>query len=429
MKKIFLLISLLVLLNREALAGPLVETLNNGMQVIVSEGFPSSIAGVSIMVEGGVRCEGREERGTYSLLSDMLLRGTSSRNKNEIAKEISLLGDSVRSYMREEYWAIDATIPGANLRQYLGLCRDLLFNPELSDGELERVKKTRMQTIRASEDSPSGRLSELYRSVFYPDLYPSKEERIENIRDADCVILERVHGRHFVPERIVISIAGGIEKGSALKIVEDLFGEIPETPPTASPTAPEVHAVQKNDPLPFFRTESGGVTQAGILYGTRLDGFSRKDEHILLLFGAILDNSLGGRLFQSLRENKGLVYDIRTGYSLSVRPYTWYVITTSRGRNTEAVKEETEKVLRGLKKDPPSAQEIEIAVNYLKTRLAAQSLSPLFTARYNAERLLRGEEPLSLERRTMMLDRIKPEDLSSFVSNYLPSRWTILTVR
>lgn len=425
MKNIFLLFCFLVLLTGEALAEPLVETLGNGMQVIVSEGFPSSIAGVSIMVEGGFRCEGREERGTYSLLSDMLLRGTSSRNKNNIAKEISLLGDSVRSYTREEYWAIDATIAGASLRQYLRLCRDLLFNPELSSGELERVKKTRIQTIRASEDSPSGRLSELYRSVFYPDLYPSKEERIKNIRNVDRALLERVHGRYFMPERIVISIAGGIERGRALKIIEDLFGEIPEGPPTA----PEVHAVQKNDPLPLFRTEGGGVTQAGILYGTRLDGFSRKDEHILMLFGAILDNSLGGRLFQSLRENKGLVYDIRTGYSLSVRPYTWYVITTSRRKNTEAVREETEKVLRGLKKDPPSAQEIEVAVNYLKTRLAAQSLSPLFTARYNAERLLRGEELLSLERRMMMLDGIKPEDLSSFVSNYLPSRWTILMVR
>ena len=105
------------------------------------------------------------------------------------------------------------------------------------------------------------------------------------------------------------------------------------------------------------------------------------------------------------------------------------MITTSRRKNTEAVREETEKVLRGLKKDPPSAQEIEVAVNYLKTRLAAQSLSPLFTARYNAERLLREEELLSLERRMMMLDGIKPEDLSSFVSNYLPSRWTILMVR
>ncbi len=424
MKKIFLLFSLL-LLTREAFSEPLVETLGNGVQVIVSEGFPPTIAGVSIMVEGGIRCEGRDERGTYSLLSDMLLRGTSSRNKNEIAKEIALLGDSVRSYTREEYWAIDATVPAASLRQYLELCRDLLFNPELSSEELEHVKRTRIQAVRASEDSPSGRLSELYRTVFYPDIHPSNAERIANISAADHTLLERVHGRYFVPERIVISIAGGIERGSAIEIAEDLFGGIPQGPSQA----PEVHTVQKNDPLPLFRTEGGGVTQAGILYGTRLDGFSRKDEHILLLFGAVLDNSLGGRLFGSLRENKGLVYDIRTGYSLSIRPYTWYVITTSRRKNTQAVREETKKVLRGLTKDPPSEQEIEVAVNYLKTRLASQSLSPLFTARYNAERLLRGEEALSLERRMIILDGIKPEDLFSFISNYLPSRWTTLMVR
>ena len=424
MKRIAL-VFLLVLLGTRAFAGPTRHSLSNGMQVVLSESPSSTLAGVSILVWGGILCEKREERGTFSILSDMLLRGTLSRTQQEIAKEVSLFGDSVSSYTGTEYWAIDATVPAASLGEYLFFCYDLLFNPQLSEKELEKVKKTKIQSLRASDDVPENRLAELYRSVFYPDIHLSNEERIANITKADRAFLDRIHKSYFVPERIVISIAGDIETGAIFALIEDLFDDAPQK----TGPYPDERLVQRDGSLPVYRVEGGGVTQASILTGTRLRGFDRSDEHTVMLLGAVLDNSLGGRLFNGLREEKGLVYDVRTGYSLSIRPYTWYVISTSRRKNTSTVREETEKILNDLKRKPPTPEEIKLAKQYLKTMLAIRSLTPLFEARYNAERLLRGERILSFEERTMILDGLTDEDLSSFVSAYFPSRWTTLVVR
>jgi predicted Zn-dependent peptidase len=363
--------------------------------------------------------------GTFGLLSDLILSGTSTRTKSDVARELSLLGDSFKSYTAPGYWAVEGTVPSSSLDTLLILLGDILFFPSLSEDELEKTKRTRIQSLQAGMDSPQRLLSDLYYEVFYPDLHVSRETRIKNIENVSLSELRSVHMRYFQPVGTVISIAGAIEREKTLEMTDRVFGGLRQGPGPL----PEARSGQKDGPLPFYRAAGGGVTQAGILTGARLSGFDRTDEHLLQLIGTVLDNSLGGRLFVQLREKTGLVYSVYTGYSLEVRPFTWYVVSTSRKKNIKAVGEKTENVLRLLKRKPPDAQELSLAKEYLKTHMSMNALFPVYEARYNAAKVLRGETLRSLDEKIRMIDAVTEEELASFIKEYFPARWTTLVVR
>jgi predicted Zn-dependent peptidase len=408
-----------------ALAGPEPVTLQNGVRVVLSESSASSLAAVCIMIEGGAGGEKEGGWGTFGLLSDLILSGTSTRTKSDVARELSLLGDSFKSYTAPGYWAVEGTVPSSSLDTLLILLGDILFFPSLSEDELEKTKRTRIQFLQAGMDSPQRLLSDLYYEVFYPDLHVSRETRIKNIENVSLSELRSVHMRYFQPVGTVISIAGAIEREKTLEMTDRVFGGLRQGPGPL----PEARSGQKDGPLPFYRAAGGGVTQAGILTGARLSGFDRTDEHLLQLIGTVLDNSLGGRLFVQLREKTGLVYSVYTGYSLEVRPFTWYVVSTSRKKNIKAVGEKTENVLRLLKRKPPDAQELSLAKEYLKTHMSMNALFPVYEARYNAAKVLRGETLRSLDEKIRMIDAVTEEELASFIKEYFPARWTTLVVR
>ncbi|MBN2325088.1 MAG: insulinase family protein [Spirochaetes bacterium] len=420
---LFVLIFLFAASFARAAPGPV--TLENGVRVVLSENPSTSLAAVCIMMEGGTDGEKPDERGTYGLLSDLILSGTESRTKSDITRELSLLGDSVETYATPGYWAVEGTVPQASLEDFLGLLCDILFFPSLPIEELEKTKRTKIQSLRAETDSPNRLLSDLYREVFYPDLHVSRETRIRNIESVSISHLRSVHDIYFRPDGTVVSIAGALSKEEALEMTERVFGVLPKPPERLQKDNNE----HRDAPLPFYRSAGGGVTQAGILVGSRLSGFDRSNEHLLQLACAVLDNSLGGRLFVELREKTGLVYGVHTGYSLEVRPFTLYAVSTSRKKNIKAVEKKTVDVLRMLVRKPPDARELLLAKEYLKTAVNTNACLPVYEARYNARKLVFGEPLRSLDERMRMIDSVTEEELASFIEECFPSRWTTLVVR
>ncbi len=399
--------------------------LTNGITLLLSESKETNLIGICIIVYGGTQYEKKEEKGTYRLLTEILQRGTINRTKDEIIKEISLIGDSFEAYTRTEYWGISATVPQASLKQLLELSRDLLIKPLLPEEELKKVKNIAVQSIKSSENSPWSNMSEFYRSVFYPDFYIKREERIKHIQDVERNTLLKIYHKFFTPENMIISISGNFETDNTLNLVKDIFGTIPQCEISFEKRL----IAQKKDSLPTYKEKRGGVTQAGILIGTRLYDFDRSNEHIIMVLNAVLDNSLGGRLFEEVREKKGLVYSIAPYYSLSIMPYTWFIFSTARKKNTSSVIKEIDKVLKDLKKNPPSEDELKLAKEYLKTKLAISYQSPALVAQYNAQNLLRNLKPKSLSERLKETEDVSIKDLDSFINTYFSEKWTTLVLR
>jgi predicted Zn-dependent peptidase len=397
----------------------------NGFTLVLSEDRGSNVVGMSLLVYGGAQFESRAERGTFRLVLDTMQRGTTTRSGGRIARDRALLGDAFEVRTLADYWALEATVPPEKLAALVELVYDLLFNPLFPDDELSKARNIAVQTIRTEEDSPLHAMFDFYSSVFYPELYSPPDWRIEKINAFSRDDLLRVYGEFFVPGNMVMALAGNLHADEAFRLAAESFGSKQES--NLGRRRKIMRVASGN--LPDFDERRGGVTQAGILVGTRLEGFDRRDTHLLELVNAVLDNSLGGRLFDAVRKREGLVYGISPYFSVRIEPFTWFVLATSRKRNVSRVLKKTELVMEGLAEDLPSEQETQLAKNYLKTRLAISYESPVNRARYEAERTLRGEEPGDLAERMAVIDAVSRDDIARFIERYVPDHWTKLVLR
>jgi predicted Zn-dependent peptidase len=398
---------------------------DNGFTLSISESAESGLAGMSLLIYGGTQLETAQERGTYRILLDTLMRGTRHRTADDISLSISQLGDSVDTYITGDYWAIEATVAPEYMRQLLELVYDLTRHPLFLEEELNKTKSIAIQTIRTREDSPLHVGFDFYRAVFYPDFYASPEKRIRNIEKMERNELQTLYRTFFTPGNMVLALSGNLDGEKMVRLVAGTFGSDPQLQ-----MAPK-REVRKQQPdrLPDFKEKRGGVTQAGIIIGTRLEDFDRRDTVLIEVVNAVLDNSLGGRLYEEVREKSGLVYNISPYFSIRIQPYTWFILATTRKRNYNRLIRETERVLQNLTEEPPSDEELYLAKGYVITRLAISYQSPIKRAHYEAERIMRGEQVLSLEERFEAIDGVEREEVLQFINRYIPGTWTTLVVR
>lgn len=426
MKNWRVIIPLFLLISVEtAWAQTSLHPFNNGFTLLVSQSEESGLAGLSLLIYGGTQFETSEQRGTYRLVLDMLLRGTQNRSADDISLSISQFGDAINTYTTSDYWALEATASPEDMVRLIELVHDLIRHSLFLDKELDKAKKIAVQTIRTNQDSPLHMGIDFYRAVFYPDFHVSPELMIDNIEMVEREDVLSVYRRFFNPNNMVLALSGNLNRDEVVRAVTASFGM------DTHEGLPIVREIKRQQPvsLPALEERQGGITQAGIIIGTRLEGFDRRDALFIEVLNALLDNSLGGRLFEELREKRSLVYSISPHFSLRIQPYTWFILATTRKRNVNRVIRITKRVLHDLVETPPGEEELRLAKNYVATRLAASYQSPLRRAHYEAERLIRGEQVLSLDQRYRAIENVKLEDIHTFIDHYAAADWTALIVR
>ena len=402
-----------------------IHPFNNGFTLSVSESAESGLAGLSLLIYGGTQFETDGQHGSYRLVLDMLLRGTRNRSADGISLLISQLGDSVDTYVTGDYWAIEATVAPENMNQLLELLYDLIRHPLFLNGELAKAKKIAVQTIRTQEDSPLHMGIDFYHAVFYPEFHAPPEKRINNIEHMEMNDLLNIYRKFFTSGNMVLALSGNLNRDEVVRLVAASFGSDPHKGPALER---EIKRQQPQD-LPLSEERQGGITQAGIIIGTRLEDFDRKNALLIEVVNALLDNSLGGRLFEEVREKSGLVYSISPYSSLRIQPYTWFIFAATRKRYSNQVVRATKRVLRDLVENPPDSHELHMAKNYVATRLATSYQLPLKRAHYEAERLIRGEQVLNLDERFMAIEDVNLKEVLDFINRYAAGHWTTLIVR
>ena len=426
MRNLHLIIPLLLFFSSAAVYGQTsTHPFKNGFTLSVSESAESGLAGLSLLIYGGTQYENEGQHGTFRLVLDMLMRGTQHRSSDDIGLHISQIGDSIDTYVTADYWAIEATVAPEHMDQLLELVLDLTHHPLFLEDELEKAKNIAIQTIRTQQDSPLHRGIQFYRDVFYPDFYASPDKMIQNLKLVEREDTVRIYDSFFSPGNMVLSVAGNLNRDDVVRMVATHFGTHASTVPA------RVRLITQQQPqdLPAFEERKGGITQAGIIMGIRLDGFDRRDALHMEVVNALLDNSIGGRLFEEVREKSGLVYSISPYFSVRIQPYTWFILAATRKRNANRVVRVTKRVLQGLSENPPTEEELRLAKNYVATRLASSYQSPLRRAHYEAERLMRGEPVLNLDQRLQAIEDVKLADIMDFIDQYASREWTTLLVR
>lgn len=280
--------------------------LSNGLRV-VCEPMPSarSVA-VGVYIGTGSRDEATPERGISHFIEHMVFKGTARRNALDIVREIEGRGGYINAETDKEYTAFYVRVLPEDLSVALDVLSDMLIAPRLDLQDIEREKRVVIEELRELMDYPEEYVYDLFAQALWrrhPLAHPviGEERTIRSFTREQ--ILQVLHER-YTASNTVVAAAGQVDPTELTALVERFFREMPTSHPQPRLRRARAHASQRFLPHP--------TKQVHFCMGTA--GISLYDERKYTV--AVLDTLLGGnmssRLFQEVREERGLVYHIST---------------------------------------------------------------------------------------------------------------------
>lgn len=354
-----------------------ITTLPNGFR-IVSERMPGlASAAVGVWVQAGGRHERAEENGIAHFLEHMAFKGTQKRSALKIAEEIEDVGGYINAYTSRETTAYYARVLEADVPLALDVVADIVLNPAFDAREIEVERHVILQEIGQALDTPDDVIFDWLQEASYPDqalgrpiLGPS--ERIATYGEAD---LRGFVASHYGPGQMILAAAGAVDHDELVRLAEDHFGALT---PLIMPAA---------EPARFIcgeRREVKMLEQAHFALALEAPAFRHKDVYTAQVFAGVLGGGMSSRLFQKLREERGLCY---TTFAQAGAHDDTGSITIYAGTGAEDLGELALLTIDEIRRSAEDVTEAE--VNRARTQMKAGLLMGLEGPSSRAERLAR----------------------------------------
>ena len=277
--------------------------LPNGLTV-VSEAMPRvETVSIGAYVAAGTRHEAAEENGVSHFLEHMAFKGTERRDAAAIAREIENVGGHLNAYTAREQTAYYCKVLKEDLPLAADIIGDILTHSTFVPEELERERGVILQEIGQANDTPDDIVFDHFQATAFPD-QPMGRPTLGTEATIRAMPREALVGymrRHYGPSRMIVAAAGAVDHDALLDLVRRHFADLPEASPPPAEPARYVGGE--------FREERD-LDQVHIVLGFPGVAYADPLHYPTLLLSTLLGGGMSSRLFQEIREQRGLVYSI-----------------------------------------------------------------------------------------------------------------------
>ena len=288
--------------------------LDNGVRIVTEQVAHCHTAAVGIWVDVGSRDEHNLNNGCAHFVEHMFFKGTAKRSAQQIARELDILGGTANAYTSRDNTCFYATVLDSHLPQLVELFGDLFLHSLFSEDEVERERQVILQEFAMVEDTPDEQLHDFFVADLWGDHplgYPVLGSR-EVVAAMDSAKLHRYVKQAYAPGKIVIAAAGNVDHDRFVDLWQRFFAD-------AKPGADSLVARQAPMELPACRkVYAKPLEQLHLVLGTYGLSLIAPDRYALYLLNVLLGGNMSSRLFQEIREKRGLAYSIASdvsGYS------------------------------------------------------------------------------------------------------------------
>lgn len=280
-------------------------TLDNGVRIVTQNiGYMHTVT-TGIWVANGTRHEAPENNGVAHFIEHMLFKGTKRRSTHQITREIDSMGGLLNAFTGHEYVCYYAKVLAKFLPRAADLLADIFLNSTFPADEIERERKVVLQEIKMRDDSPEEYIHDHFHQNFWrgqllgmPVL--GSEETIAGL-SRSSILSHKVS--RYRPQDIIIAAAGNVNHDELVSILAPLFSDLsspwqPQSVDVFLPGGKKVNLIERE------------MEQALVCLGTRSLRYDHPDRHALFLLTTILGGGMSSRLFQEVREKKGLAYSV-----------------------------------------------------------------------------------------------------------------------
>lgn len=284
--------------------GTCLTVLDNGLRVI-SETMPRlETACLGVWVDVGARYEAAEVNGVAHLLEHMAFKGTTRRSARAIAEEIENVGGSMNAYTSREHTAFYTRVLAGDVPLAADLVADILQRSTFEEAELEKERQVVLQEIGQVQDTPDDLVFDLFQERAYPDQPMGRSilgpEPIVAAMPRQALV-DYMRG-HYGPSRLILAAAGKVEHDRLVELAATLLNELP-----ASENVPPAPAAYTGGETVVRRKD---LEQVHVCLGVEAFSYTDPDYFALQVFSTALGGGMSSRLFQEVRENRGLCYAV-----------------------------------------------------------------------------------------------------------------------
>ncbi len=281
------------------------HTLSNGLRII-GEFIPHyRSVSVGLWVESGSQYETPRENGISHFIEHMLFKGTESRTARDIAEEMDAVGGQLNAFTSKECTCFYAKVVDEHLALAMDVISDLVLHSKLDEDDIAREKGVVIEEINMAEDSPEDLAFELLMLAHYGDQPVSRPilgtvDTVSAFTQAD---IRDYMKRMYCPERSVLALAGNFKWENVIEQAEKLYGEWEKSgvnkPETGTVAVAPTKLIRKKD-----------IEQTHICIGFPSAKIGSKDIYPLALMNSVYGGAMSSRLFQTIREERGMAYTV-----------------------------------------------------------------------------------------------------------------------
>ena len=373
-------------------------TLPNGLRVVTDSNLKLESAAVGVWVDAGGRHETREVNGVAHLLEHMAFKGTESRSARGIAEEIEAVGGHLNAYTSREHTAYYARVLKADVPLAIDILADILQRSTFAEDELARERAVVVQEIGQAEDTPDDIIFDHLQAAAFPDqpLGWSILGPAEGVAAMSRDALRGFMGRHYRAQNMVVAAAGAVRHDEIVRLAERQFGGLAAAEPRSL------------DPARWSggdRREDRDLEQVHFALALPSVPYSDPDFYASQIYSTMLGGGMSSRLFQEVREKRGLCYSIFSFASSFVDGGLFGVYA---GTGADEIAELADVVVAELLRAGDDATEEEVA--RARAQLKAGTLMSLESSSSRVEQLGRQMliygRPLGIEEIVARIDGV-----------------------
>jgi predicted Zn-dependent peptidase len=386
--------------------------LPNGVRVALDPMPGLATTAIGVWQRVGARWETPEQNGVAHLFEHMAFKGAGGRDARQFAEAIENAGvvmNASTGYERTAYYAraIAEQAPFA-----LDLIADILFAPHWNADDLEKEKGVVAQERGEAFDIPDDRVFELHQYALYPGQplgrpILGEEETLKNV---SVETLEAFRDAHLSPERVVVGVAGAFDRAALMDTIEARFGALSAKPKRErEPARPQAGAA----------SEARKLEQAHVVFSWAGPSSSDDSIYAARLLSDIFGGGMSSRLFQEVREARGLVYAIDAFLDVVEDNGRLAVYAGCAAANAKTVAEIIGEQLALLAAHGPTPEELARAKTVSRAQMLMGTEAPTARAEARAAQIFLRDKLVSFESLRDRIDRVTPEEVQAVAAQAL----------
>lgn len=391
--------------------------LNNKIRVVFEQNKHFNSATVGVWVGAGSRDEVKENNGIAHMIEHMLFKGTRTRTASDIAISTAVLGGNLNAYTSKECTSFYCKTLKEYILEAIDIIGDMICNPLLDENDLKKEKGVVCEEIDMYNDSAEDYVHEYLQMKAWKN-HPlgfliSGEKKIVRKLTRDDLI--DFMDNYYVGENIVISVAGNFDKEQVLSQIEKSFSSLRTSPKDITKVKKRTTPVY----TPVYIKKKQDIEQIHLNMAFEIPSFVDEVRYEFTIINAILGGDVNSRLFQKIREDRGLTYNICSYGSAFSDTGLFHIYGALNPNQLERVMKLIKGIIADLTKKGITKEEFENAKKQVITEMTLNQDNTVNLMNSNAKSIMFYDKIYTFKDSMKAINEVTIESVNKCIKDYL----------